>query len=267
MENEAAHGRCEFEKLQGRRASGGSTTSRSCVRTCRRPARSISTWASASPKNRLPRRRRRALVRVHAAQGQPARHRVRQRRRPALPPRRLHGWRNCIASFRPATSPASLGFRPQSRARAGPPRARALALFVYFRDPDRHRIELFNTHYQMMDIENEPVRWNAPHTRTRAWGLPPRRQWHFEASRFAGVEPRDPAKKPICVARRRNIWRKAGDSRSSCPRMRASTSSVVVFVGWAKARNAPCLRVGTLRGASLCPPYVMPACTRSSTSR
>jgi catechol 2,3-dioxygenase len=70
------------------------------------------------------------------------------------------------------------------------------ALFCYFRDPDRHRIELFNTHYQMMDIENEPVRWDASYTRNRAWGLPPRRQWHFEASRFAGVEPRDPARKP-----------------------------------------------------------------------
>ena len=70
------------------------------------------------------------------------------------------------------------------------------ALFVYFGDPDRHRIELFNTHYQMMDIENEPVRWDASYTRNRAWGLPPRRQWHFEASRFSGVESRDPAKKP-----------------------------------------------------------------------
>jgi catechol 2,3-dioxygenase len=70
------------------------------------------------------------------------------------------------------------------------------ALFVYFRDPDRHRIELFNTHYQMMDIENEPVRWDASYTRNRAWGLPPRRQWHFEASRFSGVVPRDPARTP-----------------------------------------------------------------------
>jgi catechol 2,3-dioxygenase len=48
----------------------------------------------------------------------------------------------------------------------------------------------------MMDIENEPVRWDASYTRNRAWGLPPRRAWHFEASQFAGVPPRDPAKKP-----------------------------------------------------------------------
>jgi catechol 2,3-dioxygenase len=70
------------------------------------------------------------------------------------------------------------------------------ALFVYFRDPDGHRIELFNTHYQMMDIENEPVRWNASYTRQRGWGLPPQRKWHFEASRFEGVAPRDPARIP-----------------------------------------------------------------------
>ncbi len=35
------------------------------------------------------------------------------------------------------------------------------AMFVYLRDPDGHRIELFATHYQVMDIKNEPVRWEA----------------------------------------------------------------------------------------------------------
>src|ERR1700683_2361779 len=29
------------------------------------------------------------------------------------------------------------------------------ALFAYFRDPDGHRLELFTTHYQVMDVENE----------------------------------------------------------------------------------------------------------------
>jgi catechol 2,3-dioxygenase-like lactoylglutathione lyase family enzyme len=69
------------------------------------------------------------------------------------------------------------------------------ALFVYLRDPDGHRIELFNTHYQVMDIENEPVRWDASHAMKRRWQLPARRQWFVEASRFAGVEPREPARK------------------------------------------------------------------------
>ena len=41
------------------------------------------------------------------------------------------------------------------------------ALFLYLRDPDGHRIELFDTHYQCMDIENEPVRWDLSHAAMR----------------------------------------------------------------------------------------------------
>jgi catechol 2,3-dioxygenase len=69
------------------------------------------------------------------------------------------------------------------------------ALFVYLRDPDGHRVELFNTHYQVMDIENEPVRWDMSYAARRRWQLPARRQWFTEASRFPGLEPREPAKK------------------------------------------------------------------------
>lgn len=50
--------------------------------------------------------------------------------------------------------------------------------------------------YQMMDIENQPVRWNASYTHQRGWGLPPRRKWHFEAPQFAGVAPCDPVRMP-----------------------------------------------------------------------
>jgi catechol 2,3-dioxygenase len=69
------------------------------------------------------------------------------------------------------------------------------ALFVYMRDPDGHRIELFNTHYQCMDIDDEPVRWDASYAGARNWQLPARAQWFTEASRFAGLEPREPAHK------------------------------------------------------------------------
>jgi catechol 2,3-dioxygenase len=68
------------------------------------------------------------------------------------------------------------------------------ALFVYMRDPDGHRIELFNTHYLAMDIENEPVRWDLSQAAARRWQLPPLRQWYTEASRFEGLEPRAPAR-------------------------------------------------------------------------
>jgi catechol 2,3-dioxygenase len=67
------------------------------------------------------------------------------------------------------------------------------ALFVYMRDPDGHRIELFNTHYQCMDIDDEPVRWDASQAGKRRWQLPARASWYREASRFAGVVPREPA--------------------------------------------------------------------------
>ena len=52
------------------------------------------------------------------------------------------------------------------------------AMYVYFRDPDGHRIELFNTHYQVIDLECEPVRWDARDPNVSfPWGLPAQRRW------------------------------------------------------------------------------------------
>jgi catechol 2,3-dioxygenase len=65
------------------------------------------------------------------------------------------------------------------------------AMFVYFRDPDGHRIELFNTHYQVMDIENEPVRWDpADPNVSFPWGLPAQRTWFEETTPFEGQKLR-----------------------------------------------------------------------------
>jgi len=66
------------------------------------------------------------------------------------------------------------------------------ALFVYFLDPDNHRIELFNTHYQAIDIE-DPIAWDlADPRRADLWGLPARERWFVEASMFQGVQPQKP---------------------------------------------------------------------------
>lgn len=71
------------------------------------------------------------------------------------------------------------------------------AMYVYMRDPDGHRVELFNTHYQIMDIENEPVAWDPGDTAISfPWGLPARQAWFEEATAFAGVVPREPQVKP-----------------------------------------------------------------------
>jgi catechol 2,3-dioxygenase len=62
------------------------------------------------------------------------------------------------------------------------------ALYVYMRDPDGHRIELFTTHYQTLDIDDEPVRWDARDPKFgMPWGLPAQRSWHVEATPFADV--------------------------------------------------------------------------------
>jgi catechol 2,3-dioxygenase len=68
------------------------------------------------------------------------------------------------------------------------------ALFVYLRDPDGHRVELFTTHYQMLDIELEPVRWDVTDvTLAVPWGLPAQRKWFLESTPFQGVRPRKSA--------------------------------------------------------------------------
>ena len=87
---------------------------------------------------------------------------------------------------------ASMGYA--SRMERGPGRhGIGNALFVYFRDPDRHRIELFNTHYQAIDPDVPPIRWDLTNTsRSQLWGLPATRGWFFDATLFEGVDPAEP---------------------------------------------------------------------------
>ena len=70
------------------------------------------------------------------------------------------------------------------------------ARFVYLRDPDGHRIELFTTHYQTMDMEDEPVRWDFASLAAMGWGRPPPASWFGEASPFAGVDVAEPEDGP-----------------------------------------------------------------------
>jgi len=67
------------------------------------------------------------------------------------------------------------------------------ALFLYLRDPDQHRIELFTTHYQFIDLEEEPIRWDVSNPRrAQLWGMPASRRWFFEASEFPGQPVLEP---------------------------------------------------------------------------
>lgn len=65
----------------------------------------------------------------------------------------------------------------------------AFGLFTYFRDPDGHRVELFTSHYQTIDIDDEPVRWEIGDEKShRVWGFPPQESWYKEASPFDGIQ-------------------------------------------------------------------------------
>jgi catechol 2,3-dioxygenase len=68
------------------------------------------------------------------------------------------------------------------------------AFFLYVRDPDGHRIELFTSDYLTVDPDLEPIRWSLrdPQRQT-LWGHPAPKSWFEEGSAFAGVPLREPA--------------------------------------------------------------------------
>lgn len=78
------------------------------------------------------------------------------------------------------------------------------ATYVYIRDPDGHLIELFTTHYQIIDTEIAPVRWDLGDRFVAVpWGLPAQRKWFEQASAFADVplEPAVPPPRPMTAER------------------------------------------------------------------
>jgi len=67
------------------------------------------------------------------------------------------------------------------------------AFFIYFRDPDGHRVEIFTSHYNVIDVDHEPKRWDLTNTRrSQLWGFPAPRKWFAEASHFEGAEVKPP---------------------------------------------------------------------------
>jgi len=68
------------------------------------------------------------------------------------------------------------------------------AFFLYLRDPDGHRIELFTSDYLTVDPDLEPIRWSlSDPQRQTLWGQPAPKSWFEEGSSFAGAALREPA--------------------------------------------------------------------------
>ncbi|MBS1843384.1 MAG: VOC family protein [Actinobacteria bacterium] len=88
------------------------------------------------------------------------------------------------------------------------------AQYVYMRDPDGHRVELFTTHYQMIDIELEPSRWTVDDPAfSTPWGLPAQRSWHEEASRFVATDVTMLPSRPTLPTLERYLAERAQDAR------------------------------------------------------
>lgn len=74
------------------------------------------------------------------------------------------------------------------------------AFFLYIRDPDGHRIELFSCDYLTIDPDHAPIRWSLTDPqRQTLWGQPAPASWFEQGSMFTGVAPRAPvlAAQPI----------------------------------------------------------------------
>lgn len=74
------------------------------------------------------------------------------------------------------------------------------AFFLYLRDPDGHRVELFSSDYSTADPDFEPIAWKLRDAqRQTLWGHPAPQSWFEEGTPFAGVPVLEPslAAKPI----------------------------------------------------------------------
>ncbi len=74
------------------------------------------------------------------------------------------------------------------------------AFFLYIRDPDGHRIEIYCSDYQTCDPDLEPIRWDLKDPqRQTLWGAPAPRSWFEEGSTLLGaaVQPARLGASPI----------------------------------------------------------------------
>jgi 3,4-dihydroxyphenylacetate 2,3-dioxygenase len=65
------------------------------------------------------------------------------------------------------------------------------AFFVYLRDPDGHRLELYPSDYYTGDPDHEPLRWSVNDPRCRSfWGTRAPDSWYDESSLLLGPDGR-----------------------------------------------------------------------------
>jgi catechol 2,3-dioxygenase len=87
--------------------------------------------------------------------------------------------------FRALDVSNSLGFK--NVLERGPGRhGEGHSLYVYFRDPDGHRVEILPPPYQTGDIDDQPIGWHRANR--HSWDQPAPKSWLYEITKFEGVE-------------------------------------------------------------------------------
>ena len=70
------------------------------------------------------------------------------------------------------------------------------AFFLYIRDPDGHRTEIYCSDYQTLDTDHEPIKWDLKDPqRQTLWGAPAPKSWFEEGSHFGNINPKQPSLK------------------------------------------------------------------------
>ncbi len=83
--------------------------------------------------------------------------------------------------FRALDTAGALGF--SQNLERGPGRhGQGHVQYVYFRDPDGHRVEIMPPPIQIIDLDDKPVRWHSGNRFT--WDLPPPKKWLYEVTPF-----------------------------------------------------------------------------------
>ena len=67
------------------------------------------------------------------------------------------------------------------------------AFFLYVRDPDGHRIEIYTSDYLSVDPDLEPIAWKLKDPqRQTLWGAPAPKSWFEEGSLFEATTVKAP---------------------------------------------------------------------------
>ncbi|HUI12318.1 MAG TPA: VOC family protein [Xanthobacteraceae bacterium] len=106
---------------------------------------------------------------------------------------RMHHFGYIVAEthhlFRALDTAGAIGFAANFE--RGPGRhGQGHVFYVYFRDPDGHRVEILPPPIQIIDLDDVPQRWHSGNRFT--WDLPPPKKWLYQATPFHGAPIRDP---------------------------------------------------------------------------